>query len=255
MKKSNIQGYAGASWKNLEKIIATGRSRSNVFSDWLDLMMADCLSLTDNMQRGNIKEGGKFDGEYEDRYLEIMQRYPSNQERGKRPADYFAAAYGSLLQEVEENPTADPLGDIYMKEITYGEHGQFFTPQHLADMMASLIMAPSKSEEGREIVCDPSCGSGTMLLAAAKQKPEARLVGVDLDVRCAKMCALNMSMRGLHADIYHGNSLSGEMQTVWLIRFGGFIQENDHPETPERMKQYAADNTSENPLLEQLSLI
>jgi type I restriction-modification system DNA methylase subunit len=199
-------------------------------------MLSAYLSLTDNAVRGNVKEGAKFDGPYEERYLKIMGRYASNQERGNRPADYFGAAYHALSDEIQQSD-GDPLGDLYMREITYGEHGQFFTPKPIADMMASIIHAPSKSEEGREVVCDPCCGSGVMLMASAKQSPEARLVGIDLDIRCAKMCALNMCFRGLDADVYHGDTLSAEMYTVWTVRFGGFIQEQACPKTPDRLKQ------------------
>ncbi len=201
-------------------------------------MLSANLALTDNTVRGNIKEGGKFDGPYEDRYLRIVGRYASNQEIGRRPVDYFAAAYGALLLEIESS-SGDPLGDIYIREITYGEHGQFFTPQPIADMMAAIIHTPSKSEPGREVVCDPCCGSGVMLLAAAKQNPDVFLSGIDLDRRCAMMTTLNMSMRGLEADIYHGDALSQEMHTVWMVRHGGFIQEKEKPETPDRIKKLA----------------
>ena len=238
MKKSNRNGYKGESWKHIERIIAWGHSPNQVFEDWLDLMLSAILAFTDNAVRGNIKEGSKFDGVYEERYLEIMRRYDNTGKMGERPADYFAAAYGALRLEIE-NSGGDPLGDIYMREITYGEHGQFFTPQSVADMMAEVIHAPSKSEEGREVVYDPCCGSGVMLLAAAKQNPDARLVGIDLDARCAKMAALNMSFRGLSADIYQGDSLAAKMGTVWMVRFGGFMQEQEKPETPDRVKQYA----------------
>ena len=221
MKKSNRQGYRGESWKQLEHIIALGYSRSNVFSDWLDLMLAAFLSLTDNIRRGNTLE--KLDGAYEQRYMDIIGRYASNCERGQRPADYFAAAYSALLDEVEAS-TGDPLGDMYMKEITYGEHGQFFTPQPVADMMAALTGTG-------ETVCDPSCGSGVMFIAAAKQNPRVQCLGIDLDTRCAKMCALNMLFRGLTADIYNGDALRLEMRTLWKVRGFGIV-EVDNPAPP-----------------------
>jgi type I restriction-modification system DNA methylase subunit len=253
MKRSNRQGYKGDSWKNLQKIIDLGYSRSNIFSDWLDLMLSALLSLSDNLKRGNIKDGGKLDGEYEERYLKVIQRYKNDGGQGTRPADYFAAAYHALLKEIEES-NGDPLGEIYMQEISYGEHGQFFTPLHIAQMMAEIVSAPSKSEPGAQVICDPCCGSGVMLLAAAKEQPEARLVGIDLDERCAKMCALNMSFRGLSADVYHGDSLAGKMETVWMVRGGGLMQEQKHPETPERMKHYAAEHKG-NDAPEQMALI
>lgn len=213
-----------------------GGSRDRIFSDWLDLMLSSALALTDNVQRGNIKLG-KFDGKYEEQYLEIVGRYDNTGKKGTRPIDHFAAAYGLLLKEMEETGK-DCLGEIYMSEITYGEHGQFYTPETITDFMAQIITTPSKSEDGREVVCDPCCGSGRMLLSAHKTKPDAFLVGIDLDPRCAKMCALNLIFKELEGDVYCGNSLTGKMEHVWMVR-RGWVQEQANPETPERMQKYA----------------
>jgi hypothetical protein len=207
-----------------------------VFSDWLDLMLTAYLSFTDNVRRGNT-DMTKFDGEYEKRYMEIVERYKADDEKGNRPIDYFAQAFHALYKEIDETGN-DCLGEIYMREITYGEHGQCFTAEHVTDMMAQIIYAPSKSEEGRQVVCDPCCGSGRML-SAHKQGSKAFCVGIDLDMRCAKMCALNLLFRGIDGDVYWGDSLRPEMHTVWMIRGGGFIMEEDKPETPERIKHYA----------------
>lgn len=241
MKKSNRMGYKGQSWKELQKIINKGHSRDKVFHDWLDLILTSSLALRDNVRRGNLKPG-KFDGVYEDRYHEIIQRYDNSSKHGERPVDHFARAYAFLLQEINETEN-DVLGDIYMLEITYGEHGQFFTPESITDMMAGLIVAPSKSEEGRQVICDPACGSGRMLLSAHKQKPDAFLVGIDLDPRCAKMCTINIMLRELSGDIYQGNALTADMQHVWLIR-NGWIEENENPTAPDRIKKYAQQQES-----------
>ena len=57
------------------------------------------------------------------------------------------------------------------------------------------------------------------------------VVGIDLDPRCAKMCALNLLLQGIRGDVYQGNALSGDMQTVWEIR-GPWITERNAPKTP-----------------------
>jgi len=182
MKKSDRLGYRGNSWKILSELIGSGKySRDKIFNDWLDLILASALALRDNIQRKGIKiDLSKMDGVYEDRYMEIVESYDNSGEKGKRPVDYFARAYVSLMKEIKETDK-DCLGDIFMSEITFGEHGQFFTPEHITDMMA-LMTVPSESEEGRQVVCDPCCGSGRMLMSAHKNNPEAFLVGIDLDV-------------------------------------------------------------------------
>lgn len=245
MKKSNRSGYRSESWKQLQKIIALGHSRDKVFHDWLDLMLVSALALKDNVSRLNL-DFTKFDGKYEDQYHKINARYDNGGKQGERPIDYFTKAYAALIQEINETDK-DVLGDIYMLEITYGEHGQVFTPEHITDMMA-MIVSPSKSEECREVVCDPCCGSGRMLLSAHKHNPNAFLVGIDLDPRCAKMCALNLILREMEGDVYCGNSLMGKMDTVWMIR-NGWVQEQEKPETPDRIKNLTEEET------EQLSLL
>jgi hypothetical protein len=54
------------------------------------------------------------------------------------------------------------------------------------------------------------------------------------------MTALNMWLFDLNADIYHGNSLSMELFTVWKIRKGGFLSEaavaQTKPPLPESVK-------------------
>jgi len=239
MKQSNRGGYSGDSWKHIEKIISQGRSRGIVFEDWLDLMLTSHLSATDNIQRGNTVIE-KWDGLHEALYLDIVGRYATDDPIGQRPIDHFKDAFHALTHEIEES-NKDCLGEIYMAEITYGEHGQFYTPESITDMMASIIAAPSKDEPSAEVVCDPCCGSGRMLLSAHKTNPEAQLVGVDLDQRCAKMFALNLIFRGLSGDAYHGDSLAAKMHTVWIVR-GGWVQVQDVPEAPERIKEYAKEN-------------
>lgn len=211
MEKSNRTQYKGESWKWIEKIIHHGYSKNNVFCDWLDLMLLSQLALTDNLRRGNL-DARKFDGQFNDEYLAVMRRYDNEPKYGERPADCFARAYAHLLMEIEESG-GDPLGELYMMEISYGEHGQFFTPAHVGQMMAKMTLSDA-IEDGQSI-CDPTCGGGTLLIEAGRLNRTVTLTGIDLDERCAKMAALNMLFRGLTSHIYCGNSLTGQMYTAW----------------------------------------
>jgi type I restriction-modification system DNA methylase subunit len=210
-------------------------------------MLEAHLSLTDNIRRGNT-DITKFDGVHETRYLKIVERYKTSDKMPNRPIDHFSDAFGALCEKINETGT-DCLGEIFEKEITYGEHGQFFTPEPVADIVAQIIDAPSHNEEGRKVTCDPCCGSGRMLLAAHKANPAVFLVGVDLDPRCAKMCALNLLFRGLDGDVYHGDSLAAKMTTVWTVKAGGFVIEYDLPETPQSIKNYAEEKMEQMKLL------
>jgi type I restriction-modification system DNA methylase subunit len=234
MKKGNTRDlhHGKEVWKHLEQVCYS-RSTGQVFSDWLDLMLAAYLSLTDNFARPNFIEkvkANKFDGIYEDRYLEIVKKYADDAKRGERAIDHLAAAHSELVKEVEVSQV-DVLGEIYMAMITFGEHGQFFTPRHISEMMAQI----AKPANG-ETVMDPTCGSGTMLIEAGKQNPNAIYTGCDLDQRCAKMAALNMIFFNLDADIYWGDSLRNEMYLQWHVAKGGFVWERELPQEQRKIE-------------------
>lgn len=226
MKKGNIRDlhHGREVWKHLERIVYS-HSPERVFEDWLDLMLSAYLSLTDNLGRPDFWEklkSNKLDGPYESRYMEIVRRYGDDAaKRGDRPIDHFVAASTELVKETARTE-ADVLGEIYMAMITFGQHGQFFTPQHISSMMAEMM-----GVKDREKVHDPTCGSGTMLIEAGKRNPNALMEGYDLDGRCAKMAALNMYLFDLNAIIRCGDTLKYEFHTEWRTHKGGFIWETD----------------------------
>jgi type I restriction-modification system DNA methylase subunit len=208
----------------LEHIINAGHARERVFEDWLDLMLSAHLSLTDNYFRAEFPEklkAKKLDGPYEKRYMEIVSRYADKEKMGERAIDYFTKAHTNLIQEIRE-PRHDILGEIYMGCITFGQHGQFFTPGHISEAMAKIVSVKSS-----ESVLDPCCGSGIMLIEAGKECPDARFTGIDLDPRCAKMCALNMLFFDLNATVILGNALINQYHRQWTIHKGGFIYESE----------------------------
>jgi hypothetical protein len=215
-------------WEQLENIHRFGYSYSTIFSDFLDTCLFFLLFLTDNHTRKSFEEliNLKFDGKYEDQYMQIVAKYRENKERerGNRPADYFANAWACLQTETHE-AEQDILGGIFEAKISFGEHGQFFTPTSVTNVMTQIVK-PEKPKIG-ETVCDPCCGSGRLLLSYSKINKYAHFYGVDLSSICAKMTALNMWLFGLNADIYHGDSLAMKYFRVWKIRRGGYIYESE----------------------------
>jgi len=130
-------------WKQLENMHHFGYSNATIFTDFIDVCLFSLLSFTDNLTQPDIIERLKTNaltGNYEDEYMNIVEKYKENKtaEKGKRPADYFAQAWCSLLKETSESGQ-DVLGEIFMAKISFGEHGQFFTPSHIANMMTELV--------------------------------------------------------------------------------------------------------------------
>lgn len=152
-------------------------------------------------------------GTMEEEYLEVARRYAAG-EKGERGIDHLAALFGTVVQIMEET-RADILGDVFQGAITYGGHGQYFTPENLCDLMAQMV-----GDEGKT-VSDPSCGSGRMLLAAATISPQRHFVGQDVDLRCVKITTLNLALHGLYGHVIWGNSLTNERRLVYETGFNG----------------------------------
>lgn len=99
----------------------------------------------------------------------------------------------------------DLLGEFFMREVTMGRNGQYFTPEPVCKFMAKI----TGSEKGNKIA-DSCCGSGRMLLAHADncEKPHNKnYYGNDIDLICAKMCALNLLLNSLTGVVTCGNGL------------------------------------------------
>jgi type I restriction-modification system DNA methylase subunit len=215
-------------------VCRSGYDYSTVFTDFVDMVLFAHLSLTDNMKHPNLIEKlktNKLGGIYEDQYMNVVSKYKENRTKpqGQRPADYFAQAWGALQLETKKY-AEDILGEIYMTKISHGQHGQYFTPTHITDLMAQLVGTTGQQ------VSDPACGSGRMFISMNKLRKGMLYVGVDLSAICAKMTTLNMWLFGMDADIYQGDSLSMNMSQVWRIRRGGTMYHSFVKEMPVPQK-------------------
>jgi hypothetical protein len=102
----------------------------------------------------------------------------------------------------------DYLGQLYETFFRYtggNTIGQYFTPRHVADMMADLTEVSAN-----DVVIDPSCGTGGFLIAAMNriqsQEKISRsavaalvadhLIGLDKEPITAALCVANMILRG-----------------------------------------------------------
>ena len=101
----------------------------------------------------------------------------------------------------------DCLGEFFQNHITRGANGQFFTPEHVCTMIAQMTMGEETKDK---TIMDPACGSGRMLLSAAKISRRNYFFGADLDSRCSKMCAINLCLNGLIGEVAFMNSLTLE---------------------------------------------
>lgn len=148
-----------------------------------------------------------------------FQYFPTNAELLAAHHKLTCYKHISLVQEfltelAELNPEGfgDPLGEFYMLEISHGRLGQYFTPEHISDMMAIMTYDKPKDLSGKTVL-DPACGSGRTLLSLAKLNRKIHCYGADLDLTCCKMSLLNMLLNSLTGEIAHMNTLSNEFFT------------------------------------------
>lgn len=137
---------------------------------------------------------------------------------------YYTAEEGQLMAamfkawtEAADNDGSgfkDIFGDIFMEYVSNGRNGQFFTPEHLCELMAMLTMATG----GGKKVVDPCCGSGRMLLAAARINRCQTFYGADNDLLCCKMAALNLICNTMPGEIAYMDSLSLEYYYSYHIQ-------------------------------------
>lgn len=207
----------------LETIAGRGFVTYGVFRDWTELMLA---ALQDD----------------DETYLDVLEEYDRgrDRDRGERNADLFAQAFGELQQTMGET-NLDVLGAVY-EALDLGQHDQsiHFTPHGVARGLAELQVCTQDGEVAPEPpvrIADPACGSGRLLIFAARVQDEATLCfAKDKNSVCARMAALNCCFFNLDAVIVQGDSLQVARQRAWRTRhtpLGGEIAEVDPKTLPD----------------------
>ena len=146
-------------------------------------------------------------------YMEVIKPYD------REDLQDFGKAIGILQLNVLDNPYSDPLGEFFTIHITKGQNGQYFTPEPICTFMA-MINGLDTEKEGQRIL-DPACGSGRMLLSAAKINHRNYFFWADNSNTCAKMATLNFFLNGLNGEVAWMDSLSMEWFGGWHINTHG----------------------------------
>ena len=160
----------------------------------------------------------------EDRYMHIVGTY--------RDKDTIRA-YRELLALAFIAVSAggcDFLGHVASDlEILDARNGQFFTPYEVSRAMAMMTLVdvkPKIEEHGFITICEPACGAGGMVLACADTladqgfDPSRSMLVQATDVAslCYHMTFMQLTMRGIAANVQHGNSLSLEtFDQAWTL--------------------------------------
>lgn len=182
-------------------------------------------------------------------FAELEKIYPHS-EQHKTMFEAFVA-----LGDIADNDGEgfkDPFGDYFMEHFSNDRKGQFFTPEHVCDMMVQL-MIPEKMEDGKKVL-DPCCGSGRLLLSAAKINRNAVFYAQDIDEVCCKMTVINFILNTMVGEVQWTNSLTNTIWHTWHIRkmmlpdghYVPYYQESGERELPALMKGTALQAESSN---------
>lgn len=200
----------------VKKLQAIGRNkhRYKVFEDFVTI---SAISL----HNAGLPEQSQLFQRYEQEYLDIIHSYEQ--------ADQQALVHCfALLVEVMDTAgmPKDILGQIYM-DMDFGDahQGQFFTPDHVSQMMAKMQMTnlPQLLEKQPFITAtEPTCGAGGMLLALAGEvinlgyRPEQHLwiQAIDISRIASLMCYIQLSLWHIPAQVIVGNSLTMEYREI-----------------------------------------
>jgi len=171
---------------------------ARVFDDWLEYII----------HAHTIGEAPEWDKPYSkdeitvlwDMYCELILTLNERLVTDKDWFDYPGVYYESCISTPYQREKA----------------GQFFTPQDVCNLMASLNMA-TLPEEGHIRINDPTSGSGRCLLAAHVQRPGAYMVAEDLDHTCVLMAVVNFLLHGVNGLVVWHNTLTGDFYGAWRV--------------------------------------
>lgn len=192
--------------------LGTTMGLNNAFTKFLELTATALGAVLDPV---NAKERNQ---QYEDA------------QKGLKPDEISEFARMTALMwlsvlEYKEEPE-DILGDIYHSLRLNNEwNGQFFTPDHVARLMAKLSnpVSESDSDEGYVTINEPTCGSGTMVIACIWEmkkrgfdyRNKAFFVAQDIDIRCVWMAYIQLTLYQIPAVVIHSNTLTMEAWSYW----------------------------------------
>lgn len=124
-------------------------------------------------------------------------------------------AFGAMVIKMDNNGEGllNCFGNFFMEHLSNKHNGQFFTPQHLCELMAQLTTPVGYGTS----IADCCVGTGHTVMAAAKINRNTLFYGADNDRKCCLMSLINFCLNGMLGEVTHMNSLSNEYYDGWVI--------------------------------------
>ena len=188
--------------------LSGSRSPYDVFCDWIKCL-ALAISNTTELFHNAIWQ------KREQEYLKTIRSY-------EKDAMKFVEMKDLLVMALDKDMT-DILGKVYMDSGCGNKNtGQFFTPFHISLMTAQMTLSKDISIDHPAIINEPSCGSGGMIIAAAKIRKSRgvdpgramRVTAQDLDWKAVYMTYIQLSLLGIDAVVIQGDTLEEPVKNI-----------------------------------------
>lgn len=192
--------------------------RANVGSRRLSAVFDDFIEMTALSFRNAVERDGRADRE--SRYLAIAGHYSAAQ------LDRFAAGIAHVVQAMEEEPS-DVLGRVYMELELGNEHlGQFFTPDDVSTLMASLVvdeLIATIEVDGYTELYEPACGAAAMIIATTQvlrhrginYQRQLLVTAEDVSPQAVHMAYIHLTLLHVPAVVHRRNTLTQETFDSW----------------------------------------
>jgi len=189
--------------------LAQRYSRHQIWSDFIIMSACAIANACDKT----------FFEEREAMYMDCVKHYSRDE------VDKIAEMMSLTVLALEEDSEQDFLGEIFGSLNLHNEwRGQFFTPYHIAKLMAKINtgnIVDDVKDRGVVTVSDCCCGAGCLLMAFANAVKEAGVnyqkhilfVAQDVDMIAGLMCYIQLSILGCRGYVKIGDSLLNPVTT------------------------------------------
>ena len=190
------------------KLIRENSTHHRLHEVFVDFCELAALSISNAIDKLDFEKR-------EERYLTIVKGY------SREEMDRFPQMLASVALSLEEG-FKDCMGSLFMA-LGLGEHskGQFFTPYTVSHLMSEMMLGTpdraSIEEQGGFIaLCEPACGAGGMVIAAAHTLYDEKInyqqcmhvTATDIDITAIHMSYIQLSLLHVPAILIRGDSLA-----------------------------------------------
>jgi len=201
--------------------VAYNKSAREVFNDFVEMAALALANAIPHADRANKEK----------RYLEIINSY--NNTHQVLLVEMFKELVSALDAHVRTGGPEDVLGSIYSElGINNSRNKQNFSPQNIADLMASIVFDEDKlseviKQQGFTYVKEFTCGSGVMIMGVCRAmirngfsyNAQLLVEALDIDIRCVQMTYVQLCLYGVPAVVIHGDALSLTEWSRWYTPF------------------------------------